>query len=137
MDRNAGKGGLLLIATTNHPDQLDPAVNNRPGRFDVVLEIPPPDRATRLEFLRGALPTVAIATADLLAQRTDGLSFAHLQEVLRLSGLTAIHAGRQERSEKDLLDAAETVRAAFDEAVRGFPLKPELPFGLLPLRDRK
>ena len=42
-DGGRAAGGLLLIATTNHPDKLDPAVNNRPGRFDVVVEIPPPD----------------------------------------------------------------------------------------------
>jgi ATP-dependent 26S proteasome regulatory subunit len=137
VDRGRGKGGLLLIATTNSPDQLDPAVNNRPGRFDVVLEVPPPDRALRLEFLCLALATVPRATLETLAARTDGLSFAHLQEIVRLSGLTAIHAGRQERTEKDLSGAADTVRRAFDEAVRGFPVKPELPFGLLPLRDRK
>ena len=46
------KGGLMLIATTNHPERLDPAINNRPGRFDVVLEIRPPDRRHRWWFLR-------------------------------------------------------------------------------------
>jgi hypothetical protein len=137
VDRSIGKGALLLIATTNHPDQLDPAVNNRPGRFDVMLEIPPPDRALRAEFLRRGLgDAVDAETIESVATRTDGLSFAHLQEVLRLSGLNAIHAGRTVRTAQDLIDAAATVRDAYDEAIRGFPTKPELPFGLLPLRDR-
>ena len=37
------EGGLLLLATTNHPDALDPAINNRPGRFDVAIEVAAPD----------------------------------------------------------------------------------------------
>ena len=41
-------GGLLLIATTNHPDTLDSAITNRPGRFDVVIEIPRPTRQSIL-----------------------------------------------------------------------------------------
>ena len=45
-------GGLLLIATTNHPHKLDPAVNNRPGRFDVVIEVPCPGPRLRAEFFR-------------------------------------------------------------------------------------
>ena len=107
------------------------------GRFDVVIEIPPPDRALRAEFLSRALPQTPPATIDALASRTDSLSFAHLQEILRLSGLSAIHAQRSQRSEKDLLDAVESVRESHDQAVRGFPEKPELPFGLLPLRNRR
>jgi hypothetical protein len=137
VDRSPTKGGLLLIATTNHPEQLDPAVNNRPGRFDVVLEIPPPDRALRLEFLRRALgDSIPTTTLDAVTARTDGLSFAHLQEVLRLSGLSAIHAGRTVRSDADLTDAARTICEAYELAIRGFPAKPEMPFGLLPLRER-
>ncbi len=98
-----GSGGLLLIATTNHPDQLDPAINNRPGRFDVVLEIPCPDRALRLALLTNRLPHMGTATLQRVADMTEGLSFAHLQEILRSSGLTAIHSGRNQRSPEDLL----------------------------------
>jgi hypothetical protein len=126
--------GLLLIATTNYPEDLDPAINNRPGRFDVVIEVPSPDCALRLAFLRRHLPEMAAATVEKVAKETDRLSFAHLQEILRLSGLNAIHAGRTTRSDTDLLDAAATVRATYDQAIRGFPQKPEMPFGLLPLR---
>jgi hypothetical protein len=136
-DLNAGSGGLLLMATTNNPDKLDPAINNRPGRFDVVIEIPPPDRALRREFLARALPRTPMATIDAVASRTDGLSFAHLQEILRLSGLSAIHAQRPQRTDKDLLDAVGSVREAHEQAARGFPERPELPFGLLPLRNKR
>lgn len=132
-------GGLLLIATTNHPDKLDPAVNNRPGRFDAVIELPRPDADLRLRFLRPRLvgsPLVDDAAVAKVVDLSDGLSFAHLQELLRLSGLRAIHAGRAERLAEDLLSAVVDVKAAHDAAVRGFPPdKPDVAFGLAHLRD--
>ena len=48
--------GLMLIATTNDPAALDPAINNRPGRFDVVIEISNPGEALRRQFLATKLP---------------------------------------------------------------------------------
>jgi SpoVK/Ycf46/Vps4 family AAA+-type ATPase len=136
-DASRGGGGLLLVATTNHPDQLDPALNNRPGRFDVVIEVPPPDQPLRREFLRRALPRIEAPTLDEVAARSHGLSFAHLQEVLRLSGLHAIHAGRPERSPADVTEALDLVRQMHEQAERGFPAKPEMPFGLHALRERR
>jgi hypothetical protein len=136
VERDA-KGGLLLIATTNHPHELDPAINSRPGRFDVVIEVPSPDHATRLEFLTRRMTDVAESTRAKLAALTDGFSFAHLHELLRLSGLRAIHGGRHRRTDADLLTAVETLRTTIDDAARGFPGKPELPFGLHHIRTAR
>jgi hypothetical protein len=135
---DAASGGLLLIATTNHPDKLDPAINNRPGRFDVVMEVPAPDEPLRLAYLRRQLEGDGAsgegATDDALLQQiaadTDGLAFAHLQEIVRLSGLLAINAGRAGRTADDVRAAARRVRDAFDEAVRGFPGTSGVSFGL-------
>lgn len=129
-------GGLLLIATTNHPDKLDPAVNNRPGRFDVVIEVPCPDRALRVEFFRRKWAGAAAESIEKIAAATDRLSFAHLQEILRVSGLYAIQAGRSGRIEEDLLKAARTLQAAQTDAERSFAAKPEVPFGLAAWRSR-
>jgi hypothetical protein len=133
IDSRAGNG-LLVIATTNHPNDLDPAINNRPGRFDLVIEVSSPDVPLRVEFLRRHLADVAAATVEKVAMEADNLSFAHLQEIVRLSGLNAIHGGRTMRSEEDLIAAAASVRASYEAAIRGFPQKPEIPFGLLHLR---
>ena len=122
--------GLLLLATTNYPEQLDPAVNNRPGRFDVTIELPNPDERLRREFLDRTLPEVAEDVRAKAARKSDGLSFAHLREVLRLSGLLAIEEGRDGRDDGDVLRAVDMVRGGHDRAVRGFPKPPELPFGL-------
>jgi ATP-dependent 26S proteasome regulatory subunit len=123
-------GGMLLIATTNHPEKLDPAVNNRPGRFDVSIEVPSPDDALRLAFIERALPTFAGATARKLSDMLRGCAFAHLHELLRLSGLYAIHNDRAERNEADLISAAKEIAAALDQSATGFAAKLDVPFGL-------
>jgi SpoVK/Ycf46/Vps4 family AAA+-type ATPase len=134
VDSESTTGGLLLLATTNHPERLDPAVNNRPGRFDVVIEVPAPDEPTRMAYLKRHLPDVFDETLRKAAADADGLAFAHLREIVRLSGLLAINAGRTARTDDDVRAAVATVRAAYDEAVRGFPGKLEMPFGLGYLR---
>lgn len=124
-------GGLLLIATTNHPDTLDSAINNRPGRFDVVIEMPSPDTALRRQFVSRKLPEISPAAIDIAVEKTDRLSFSHLQEILRASGFRAIGAGRTTRTDEDVLHAVQTVRESYDAAIRGFPVNPR-PFGLVP-----
>jgi ATP-dependent 26S proteasome regulatory subunit len=105
-------------------------VNNRPGRFDVVMEIGCPDQMLRREFFAHRLPLVDPGFLDQLSHATDGLSFAHLQEVLRASALKAIHEGRSDRSATDLLAAVDGVRNANESAERGFPARLDIPFGL-------
>jgi hypothetical protein len=130
-------GGLLLIATTNYPENLDPAINNRPGRFDVVVEVKSPDAAARKTFFLRRVEIADAALLKKLVEMTDRLSFAHLLELLRLAGLMAIDAGRSERSADDLLDAAESVIDSNETAIRGFPTKLDIPFGLQHLRQAR
>ncbi len=114
-------GGLLLIGTTNRPEALDPALNNRPGRFDVVLELPAPDAALRRQFFERRLHETDAALREQLVQRTANLSFAHLEEVLRISGLTAVHDRRDRRTAGDLLAACDQIQRSQREAMGGFP----------------
>jgi len=125
-----GGNGLLLVATTNHPEKLDPAINNRPGRFDAVIEIALPDAGLRREYFARQLPGWTDAVLDEMASRTEFLSFAHLAEIIRLSGLLAIGAGRSERTEEDVRSAVRTVCQRARQAHRGFDPEPEVPFGL-------
>lgn len=129
VERPSAKG-LLLLATTNYPERLDPAVNNRPGRFDVVIDMPNPNRALRERFVQQNLDTLAEDEQKKVVEQSDGLSFSHLREILRLSGLIAIDMGRDERSGEDVLTATDLVRNGHDLAIRGFPKPPEVPFGL-------
>ena len=128
------RSGLLLIATTNHPDELDPAINNRPGRFDVVIEIPNPTPALRRNFLDRNLPDVDEAVRERLAGQSGGLSFAHLQEVLRLSALLAINEGGTARTPDHLLKALKLIKDSRDSADRGFAIAKPEEFGLAQFR---
>lgn len=129
-------GGLLLLATTNHPELLDPALNNRPGRFDVVIEIASPDLSLRRSFFASHLPETEQEVREKLAEESSGLSFAHLHEILRLSGLLALHEERTSRSAQDLQRAAEMVRDTHHSAMNGFPTTPQQPFGLAQFRRK-
>ena len=123
-------GGLMLIASTNHPDKLDPALSNRPGRFDVVMELPPPDESQRDAFLRSRLLEIDSATIVAAVDDLAGVSFAHLEEVVRLSGMIAIACGRDFRTVGDVTAAVADVKAAFNTARTGYAKLPEGPFGL-------
>ncbi len=127
------RGGLLLIATTNHPDWLDPALSNRPGRFDVTIELPCPRRPARELYFRTRLLEIDLETVGRLVEGSEGLSFSHMEEIVRLSGLLALKSGRDVRITDDVLSAMRMTREAFDAAVSGFVRKPESPFGLRPL----
>ncbi|GAB4083882.1 hypothetical protein GCM10028784_05120 [Myceligenerans cantabricum] len=75
---------VLTVATTNDPAALDPAVR-RPGRFDTILEVPPPDATGREAILRLYLPADAGVDVGLVASFLDGATGADLREVARRS----------------------------------------------------
>lgn len=120
IDTPAAAGGLLLVASTNHPDKLDTALSNRPGRFDVVIELPPPDATQRRRYLERHAPTLDAAALARFVDAAEGLSFAHLGEVIRLAGLLALHAGRTARVDEDFAAAIATVQSARRDADDGF-----------------
>jgi hypothetical protein len=130
-------GGLLLVATTNHPEELDPALNNRPGRFDVVIEIPSPTVDLRRRFFDTRVAEAAEALRARLATETAGLSFSHLQEILRLAGLLAVHDGAPRRTDEHLSRATAMVHDTHRSARHGFPVAPEAPFGLAQFRRQE
>lgn len=137
VDRKAD-GGLMLIASTNHPDKLDPAVSNRPGRFDVVMEFPSPDESQRRDYFRGRLIETDAATIEAAVHACAGMSFAHLEEIVHLSGMIAIRDGREFRTAEDVNAAVQNVRTTFNAAKHGYAKMPEVPFGIAGFRgDRK
>lgn len=121
--------GLMIIGTTNHPERLDPAINSRPGRFDVLLSIPNPSKALRCEMLSRLLPKDNKDTVDEFARMSDGFSFAHLREAVSLAGLRAIHAGRKRRNEADLVEALSSIRETINSAKNGFSSNANRDFG--------
>lgn len=85
-------GGVLVVATTNRPQSLDPALT-RPGRLDLVLEIPPLDHAGRLAALRVHTRDVRLhddVNLDDLARRAVGYTGAELRHVVKEAAFTAL-----------------------------------------------
>lgn len=122
----ASNEGVLILAATNTPWHLDPAFR-RPGRFDRILFVPPPDAAARstiLQLLLRDRPVKAI-DVDVVAKKTDGYSGADLKAVVDVAVESklrdAMRAGSiQPLVMADLLDAVKrhkpTVRDWFETA---------------------
>ena len=114
--------GVLIMAATNTPWQLDPAFR-RPGRFDRIILVTPPDepaRAAILDILLRGKPLAANVNPAALAARTAGLSGADLKAVVDVAVETslraAMRAGRPLPIEQSsLLDAAKQVKPSTKE----------------------
>jgi AAA+ superfamily predicted ATPase len=81
--------GLVVIATANNPEVLDPAILKRPGRFDRVIKFENPDRTLRIEYFLRRLPEMSQKQLKEIAEVTEGFSFAQLQEVYIAAGSVA------------------------------------------------
>jgi transitional endoplasmic reticulum ATPase len=109
---------VLVLGATNRPDMLDPALR-RPGRFDLQLVVPRPDRAGRREIfqigLRGK-PVAEDVEVDDLAAETEGYTGADIQAVCNLAALEAVRdvlgaAQQQPAPEKLVIRRAHLARA--------------------------
>jgi hypothetical protein len=81
MDGLAQSTGVTTFLTTNFPDQLPSALIDRPGRFHDILEIHLPDKAVRTKMLQRWAVGASEATVADMAEKTDGLSGAHIYEL--------------------------------------------------------
>jgi SpoVK/Ycf46/Vps4 family AAA+-type ATPase len=108
--------GVLILAATNAPWHLDSAFR-RPGRFDRILFVPPPDPAARAAILRLHLRAKPVEDIDydVLARKTDGFSGADLKAIVDVAVEAklreALRAGhRQPLATRDLLAALASLR---------------------------
>ncbi len=112
--------GVLILAATNAPWHLDSAFR-RPGRFDRILFVPPPDAPARAAILRLMLQGKPVKDIDFdhLARKTDGFSGADLKAVVDVTIerklREAFKAGVQPITNRDLLAAAGSVRPSTKE----------------------
>jgi len=103
--------GVIVIAATNRPDVLDPALL-RPGRFDRRVILDPPDIRDREEILKIHAKNKPIAPKiDIrrLAERTPGFSGADLANLMNEAAILAARRNKQEISMKELLESVEKV----------------------------
>jgi len=91
IDGIAGQRGVLVLAATNRPDELDPALL-RGGRLSRRIEIPPPDLAARTRLLRMQTRAMPLEGVDLaaVAARTDGYTGADLEALCQQAALSAM-----------------------------------------------
>ena len=106
--------GVVVIAATNRPDIIDPALL-RPGRFDRLIYVPPPDEKARLEIFKVHTRRMPLAEdVDLaeLARRTEGYTGADIAAVCREAAITALReAGKPTKvTMKHFQKALETVK---------------------------
>jgi ATP-dependent Zn protease len=90
--------GVVVVATTNKPELLDPALL-RPGRFDKVIYVPPPDYHERLDILRvhfAGKPIAPDVDIDLLAKRTERFSGADLANLVKEAATIAMRRALQQ-----------------------------------------
>ncbi len=113
MDGFDTKEGVILIAATNRPDVLDPALL-RPGRFDRQIAVPAPDLKGREQILKVHSRIVKLAPdADLsvIARRTPGFVGADLANLVNEAALLAARRGKPSVSLKELEEAIDRVIA--------------------------
>jgi cell division protease FtsH len=113
MDGFGGETGVVVIAATNRPDVLDPALL-RPGRFDRQVIVGRPDRSSRAEILRvhaAGKPLAREVDLDVVARRTPGFTGADLANLLNEGVLLATRRGSTTVSNLDLEEAVDKVTA--------------------------
>ena len=115
MDGFDGKKGVVILAATNRPESLDPALL-RPGRFDRRIPVELPDLQGREAILRVHAQNVKCGTGiDLreIARATSGASGAELANIINEAALRAVRLGRSEVNQEDLMESVETVIAGY------------------------
>ena len=113
MDGFDGRKGVVLLAATNRPESLDPALL-RPGRFDRRVPVELPDLAGRKAILAVHAKDVLMEDGiswDAIARATAGASGAELANIINEAALRAVREGRKRVTQVDLEESVETVIA--------------------------
>ena len=111
MDGFDGKKGVVILAATNRPESLDPALL-RPGRFDRRIPVQLPDLNGRIAILKVHAKDVHLdSNVDFsaIARATSGASGAELANIINEAALRAVRMGRSTVSQEDLEESVETV----------------------------
>ena len=115
MDGFDGTKGIIVLAATNQPDSLDPALL-RPGRFDRRVPVELPDMQGRVEILKVHAAKVKMAgniNYEEIAKACPGASGAELANMINEAALRAVKAGRERVNQQDLEESIEVVMAGY------------------------
>ena len=128
MDGFDGSKGVVILAATNRPDSLDPALL-RPGRFDRRIPVELPDLKGREEILKVHARKIKIADSvrfDEIAKAAAGASGAELANVVNEAALRAVRDGRKFATQADCEESIEVVIAGYQKKNRVLSNKEKL-----------
>ena len=117
MDGFEGNSGVIILAATNRPESLDPALL-RPGRFDRRIPVELPDLKGREEILKVHAKKVRLAdnvNFHTIARMASGASGAELANIINEAALRAVRSGRKVANQQDLEESVETVIAGYQK----------------------
>ena len=128
MDGFDGSKGVVILAATNRPDSLDPALL-RPGRFDRRIPVELPDLQGREEILKVHAKKIKIADSvrfDEIAKAAVGASGAELSNIVNEAALRAVRDGRKFATQADFEESIEVVIAGYQKKNRVLSNKEKL-----------
>ncbi len=117
MDGFEGNTGVVILAATNRPESLDPALL-RPGRFDRRIPVELPDLKGRIDILRVHAKKIRISENvdfDTIAKTASGASGAQLANIINEAALRAVREGRKVVQQDDLMESVEVVIAGYQK----------------------
>ena len=117
MDGFEGNSGVIILAATNRPESLDPALT-RPGRFDRRVPVELPDLKGREEILKVHAKKIKVAEDvdfNKIARMASGASGAELANIVNEAALRAVRAGRKSVTQADLEESIEVVIAGYQK----------------------
>ena len=115
MDGFDGTKGIIVLAATNQPDSLDPALL-RPGRFDRRVPVELPDMQGRVDILKVHAKDVKMVgniNFEAIAKACPGASGAELANMINEAAIRAVKAGRERVTQQDLEESIEVVLAGY------------------------
>jgi len=117
MDGFEGNSGVVILAATNRPETLDPALT-RPGRFDRRVPVELPDLKGREEILKVHVKKIKVepnVDYTQIARMASGASGAELANIVNEAALRAVRNGRKAATQADLEESIETVIAGYQK----------------------
>ena len=128
MDGFDGSKGVVILAATNRPESLDPALL-RPGRFDRRIPVELPDIKGREDILKVHAAKIKIADNvdfNAIARTAAGASGAELANIVNEAALRAVRDGRKFATQTDLMESVEVVIAGYQKKNRILSTKEKL-----------
>ncbi|WP_303022519.1 ATP-dependent zinc metalloprotease FtsH [uncultured Ruminococcus sp.] len=128
MDGFDGSKGVVILAATNRPESLDPALL-RPGRFDRRIPVELPDLQGRIDILKVHAKKIKLAgNVDFaaIARTAAGASGAELANIINEAALRAVRLGRSCATQEDLMESVEVVIAGYQKKNRVLSNKEKL-----------